>query len=118
VHLLTVEALQLYLTRLSPRGILALHVSNQNVDLPPVLESNLAAIDGVAGVYAEGEQVAGAFASQVILIGRDPALLEPALVWHKARALSAPRVRAWTDDYSDILSAVLRRYRAKFGATP
>src|SRR5262249_5519973 len=42
--LITVEALRLYLNKLADRGILALHVSNQNLDLPPVLEANLAAL--------------------------------------------------------------------------
>jgi len=114
IHLLTVEALRLYLAKLSVRGILALHVSNQNLDLPPVLEANLRALRDASGVYVEGERGAGALASQVILIARDGELLAPALAWHHARRLDSPSVPPWTDAYSDLISAVWRRYKAKF----
>ncbi len=113
VHLLTVEALRLYAAHLSERGVLALHVSNQNLDLPPIVESNLARIPELRGVYAEGEGGQGAIRSQVILISRHADVLATALTWHKARALSAPEVRPWLDDYSDVLSPLIRRYRAK-----
>jgi hypothetical protein len=113
IHLLTVEALRLYLGKLSARGILALHISNQNLDLPPVLEANLRAVRGVSGIYVEGERGAGALASQVVLIARDSELLTPALAWHRARRLDSPSVQPWTDAYSDFISAVWRRYKAK-----
>jgi hypothetical protein len=113
IHLMTVEALRLYLSKLSARGILALHVSNQNLDLPPVLEANLRALRDVSGVYVEGERGGGALASQVVLIARDTELLAPALAWHRARGLDAPSVQPWTDDYSDFISAIWRRYKAK-----
>src|SRR6185369_2397391 len=37
VHLLTQEALDLYLTKLAPRGLLVLHISNRNLDLSGVV---------------------------------------------------------------------------------
>jgi hypothetical protein len=115
IHLLTVEAIALYARLLSPRGVLAMHVSNQNLDLTPVVESNLARIGGLAAVYAQGESGGGAIRSQVVLVARDAAILAPALAWPKARRLDSPTVRPWTDDYSDILSSFLRRLRAKLG---
>jgi len=117
IHLLTVEALRLYVSKLSARGILALHVSNQNLDLPPVLEANLAALGAVSGVYAEGERGSGALASQVILMARNADELQQALAWHRARPLDGAGVRAWSDDYSDVLSAVWRRYKAKLATS-
>ena len=39
VHLLTQEALELYLDKLAARGILAFHISNQFLDLEPVIAS-------------------------------------------------------------------------------
>src|SRR5262249_18056732 len=38
VHLITEQALELYKRHLSPRGIVAFHVSNRYLDLPPVVE--------------------------------------------------------------------------------
>jgi hypothetical protein len=97
------------------RGILALHVSNQNLDLVSVVEANLAALPGLVGVYAEGVGGAGALPSQVVLIARNEASLAPALSLHKARRLGAARVRPWTDGHSDILSAVARRLGDRLG---
>ncbi len=57
IHLLTVEALRLYLGKLSARGILALHVSNQNLDLPPVLEANLRAFGASAASMSKANAV-------------------------------------------------------------
>jgi predicted O-methyltransferase YrrM len=37
VHLLTREAIRMYVSKLAPRGILALHVSNVHLDLPPII---------------------------------------------------------------------------------
>ncbi len=116
VHLLTVEALRLYARLLSDRGVLALNVSNQHLDLPPIVESGLAQIGGLSGVYAEGESGRGAIRSQVILIAKHPEIIEPALAWHNARRLGQPTVPPWTDNYSNILSPLVRRYRAKLSA--
>jgi hypothetical protein len=115
VHLLTVEALSLYGRLLAERGILTLHISNQNLDLPPVLEANLALLPQLTAVYAEGERGPAALASQDILVAAHPDALSGALKLPKARRLGAGGVRPWTDDYSDIVSAMLRRYADKLG---
>ena len=48
-HLLTVEALRLYLDKLSDRGVLVMHVSNRHLDLIPVV---LAAAQQIPGAHA------------------------------------------------------------------
>jgi hypothetical protein len=116
IHLLTVEAIRLYASLLAERGILALHVSNRSFDLPPIVESNVAQVPGLTAVYAQGETGGGAIRSQVVLIAKDPTILAPALAWPNARALDQPTVRAWTDDYSDIISPFLLRLSAKLHA--
>jgi hypothetical protein len=115
IHLLTVEALKLYMRLLAPRGVLAMHVSNQNFDLPPIVESNIAAIGELKGVYVQGESGGGAARSQVVLIARDAAILAPALGWPNARPLGSPSVTAWTDDFSNLIAPFLARMRAKWG---
>jgi hypothetical protein len=117
IHLITVEALRLYLGKLADGGVLVLHVSNQNLDLAPVLEANLAALAPVSGIYVEGQRGSGALASQVVLVARNQELLAPALAWHNARRLDEPSVRAWTDDHSDVMSAIWRRYKAKLAGS-
>jgi hypothetical protein len=116
VHLLTVEALSLYGRLLAAHGILALHISNLNLDLPPVVEANLARLPDLHAVYAEGERGPTALASQVVLVSRQADALAPALQLPHARWLGVGSVRPWTDDYCDILSAMVRRLASKLAA--
>lgn len=114
VHLMTVEALALYVSRLSERGLLALHISNLNLDLPPVVEANAALIPGLKGVYLEGGPGALAVDAQVVLLSRHADILLPAVTRAHGRPLGKPGVRAWTDDHASILSALGRQLRKRF----
>ena len=112
VHLLTREALESYFDKLAPRGLLALHISNRFLDLAPAIAATAATIPGVTGAdvfsqppFPEPE----ATPSRVIFLSRDPQVIAKAAAWSDAKALDAVGVRPWTDDYSDVLSALLRR---------
>lgn len=113
VHLMTVEALELYVSLLSEKGVLALHISNLNLDLPPVVESNVAQLPGLAGIYLEGARGGGSLSSQVVLLSRDAGALAPALAWPEGRRLGPPAIHPWTDDYADVLSALVRGLRKR-----
>jgi spermidine synthase len=117
IHLLTKEAVQLYFDRLTPNGMLVVHTSNRHLDLLP----EVAKIAQDLGLVAWSKQDAQMpdygprmlATSQVVVLARnEPALgALPSLEgWHK---LPWHDGRAWTDDYSDILSAFLR-YLNKF----
>ena len=111
VHLMTTEALKLYLTKLSGDGLLALHISNRHLDLTPVLAASLAELSGVEGVVVRNGQPAGnldAIGSIVVMMSRDRALMQRVRAWPDAKPLRATGVAAWTDDYSDIFSALGR----------
>jgi hypothetical protein len=109
LHLLTREALSVYLGRLEPRGLLAFHISNSYVDLEPVL-ANLAAdesIDGVAYVRqhrpGNKERDEGVMASDWLVLGRQLDDLKPLLErssWRPARR--RPEWRVWTDEASNL----------------
>ncbi len=107
-HLLTREALTLYRRHLVPGGVLAFHISNQYLDLAPVL-ARLAAstqdarpliareIDS-AGVESRGESIA----SWVLLTDRAGFFDQPML--GRARPIpTLPQVKLWTDEYSSLL---------------
>ena len=111
VHLLTREALALYLSRLAPNGIIALHISNLHLSLSPVL-GRLAADQGLVALWQRepataGSLAEGKFPSEWMVIARTPGDLG-ALV-HDAR-WKPPAVAAdtplWTDDFSNILSVL------------
>ncbi|MEN9933614.1 MAG: hypothetical protein RLZZ387_193 [Chloroflexota bacterium] len=112
VHLITREALALYLGRLAPGGVVAFHISNQYFDLRPVLAA-LAQDAGLVALAQDDvavtpEQAAeGKRGSQWVLLARDAADLA-ALAgdarWYTLEAAAGAPV--WTDDSSSVLGAL------------
>jgi spermidine synthase len=112
-HLLTVEALNLYLDKLSPEGLLALHVSNRHLDLISVATSVAGAVPGLHSAVAVDSQAATGFdrsSSQVVLVSRSPAVIARVLALPFARPARPSVLSPWTDDYSDILSTLWQNY--------
>ena len=113
VHLLTREALALYLRKLAPSGLVLFHISNRYVDLEPVL-ANLAVdagIDALVEEYEPTDDTAPPEASSgvwVALAGRtqDLAPLQGQDDgWRPLQARSA--VGVWTDDYSNLFRTLI-----------
>jgi hypothetical protein len=119
VHLLTQEAFAIYLSRLAPHGVLVIHGSNRHLDLVSVVAAAARAAGLVAFLKEEGkgEPVSASFkaGSTVMALARDPADLGDVPTragWGRLEPVAA--VSAWTDDYSNILGAMIRR---KFGSS-
>jgi hypothetical protein len=112
VHLLTRQALELYLRKTASDGMLLIHISNRYMDLAPVLdrlamELNLSALiqddsNLTAELSAEGKSP-----SRWILLARDRRAIE--------RFTKEPRWRPldgrlggdlWTDEFSDVLKVL------------
>jgi SAM-dependent methyltransferase len=114
VHLLTREALAIYMRKLAPGGIVLFHISNRYVDLEPVL-ANLAADAGYSALLEdydpnEAERDSGGSASTWVAVARndtDLALLATDDRW--GPPLADDRVGLWTDDYSDLFRTLLWR---------
>lgn len=108
VHLLTREAMGLYLSKLAPGGRLALHISNRHLDLRPVVadlarDADLVCLFREDDVTAE-ESAEGMASSRWVLMARDEADLGPAgssLRWQRLAGSGEGRV--WTDDHSSVL---------------
>ena len=107
VHLITLQALQLYARKLSPHGVIAFHISNQHLLLEPVV-AELAQAAGMVSldqIDEASDEFPGKFTSQWMLVARRDADFGPLLAsprWHRAQL--QPGMRVWTDDYSSILS--------------
>jgi SAM-dependent methyltransferase len=109
VHLLTAEAFALYGRKLTPGGVLAFHLSNRYLDLPPLV-ARLGAGHGppfAAKVDADEptdrEREDGKFASTWVVLARDPADLGPVAKdthWQVVRPTDGP---VWRDDFSNLL---------------
>jgi hypothetical protein len=109
VHLLTREAIRLYLEMLAPRGILALHISNRYLRLEPVV-ANLAEDAGLGGrLIQDGDtgEIKGATEATWVLLARTPedfGGLATDARWTAVRLETEPRVGTWTDDFHNLLS--------------
>ena len=105
LHLLTREALQLYLSHLTPNGILAFHVSNQYLDLAPELAllARSAHLE-VRDIITSSADARGEFRAEWVLMTSDPTFFpQPELSGFADPIFIKPGLRLWTDDYSSLL---------------
>jgi len=104
VHLVTKEAFALYLDHLAPDGIIAAHITNLHLDLQPVLWQLAKYYDlSMVRINYPGDSNGG-YASNWILLSRDPALLEIPAIKDRSVDLSgySTNIKLWTDDYSNL----------------
>jgi tetratricopeptide (TPR) repeat protein len=104
-HLLTREAVQVYLRHLRPDGILAVHISNRHFDLAPVL-AELAQQESLASCVVESRADLDGIVSHWVLLSPHAESLD-APVFEGLPSLAGSRTVAWTDDHCSLL-AVLR----------
>lgn len=115
VHLITREAIQLYLAKLRPGGVLLFNISNKYVDLASVLAGEAASLS-LAGYQRTDVDVTAAEAAE----GKFPSawlVMAPAVEnlgdiptrpgWRELHG--DPQLPVWTDDFSDVLTVTLLR---------
>ncbi len=110
-HLLTREAFESYLTRLTSTGTLIVHISNRHMELA----STIAAVGRALGLvtYVRDDALGDNFeqtlkaSARVVVLARNVADLGDLPKregW--ARVADDPSLRPWTDDYSNLLGAI------------
>jgi hypothetical protein len=106
IHLLTREAIQLYLAKLADHGILLFHVSNRYLDLRKVLGNVASDANLVALVETDTTEIqAGKLPSRWIVMARSKEDLGALAVDPRWIPLKGdPSARVWTDDFSSILT--------------
>jgi hypothetical protein len=113
VHLLTTQALDLYRRHLQPNGIVAFHVSNRFLDLPPVVQQ-IAEHAGFQTAFISNEDDAplDLDSSDWVLVTANQTFLSQARVAKAQQAITIPTgLHRWTDDYNSLLPVL----RAKPG---
>jgi hypothetical protein len=108
VHLLTREALDVYLARLArPDGILAIHISNRNLDLAPVVKGLAQARCLAASVIDIEKKDDTNWGSTWVLLARDRSVLDRSgLLTPSSLPKPTRNVRLWTDDYSNLFQVL------------
>jgi len=105
VHLITREAIRLYMQQLAPGGVLAVHISNRFLDLKPVL-ANIAAAERLQVRLVSDHPAEPASMTDWVLLA---ATADP----FKAEALAGaepieptPGFSLWTDQFNNLLDVL------------
>jgi hypothetical protein len=108
VHLLTTEAFDLYLRHLKRSGILAVHISNQYLDLAPVV-AQLATAHGLQSRLIHHPKDDAHLNSQsdwIVMTGDASFLGRPQIARAATMVEPRPGLRLWTDDYNNLLQVL------------
>jgi len=118
VHLLTREAFAGYLSRLTPNGVITVHVSNKHMELASVV-AKVGASEGLV-TYVKRDRSADSFVedmrakSEVVVLARNARDLGDLPSREGWQLLDPPPdVAAWTDDYANVLAAIWRKMRGE-----
>jgi hypothetical protein len=116
VHLLTKEALEIYRRKLTPDGLVVYHLSNRHMNLIPFVARTAAELALMS--YSQLTPATPALEddffsrSMVLVVGAKAADFGPVTddaAW--TRMEPDPAIRAWTDDYSNVLAAIWSELR-------
>jgi spermidine synthase len=111
MHLITKEAMALYVSKLAPGGVIAFHISNMHLTFSSVL-ARIAENAGLAVLWqaeapTDGSWETGKFPSEWVILARDRRDFGPLASDHRWKIpVAASGTPLWTDDFSNILSVI------------
>lgn len=109
VHLLTKEAFAVYLARVRPDGVIAVHISNRYLNLRPVVEA-LARHFGRKAVtisHQAGDDWWLSGSTWVLVTNNEAVLQSPTVdASSEASVESAPADALWTDDHASLMGVL------------
>jgi spermidine synthase len=118
IHLMTREAMAIYLKKLAPNGMIVMHVSNRHLELASVVAGIAAANGLITRIHDSADldettnpyKFSGTVAA-VVRSDEDFGTLAQAGTWEMQEP--DPKQWVWTDDYSNIVGSVLRQMRGE-----
>lgn len=109
VHLITAEAMDVYLRHMQPDGVIAFHVTNRFLDLAPVVDA-LAKSRGLHAVLVSDDtqdSLGITSRSDWVLVARNLHVLGRATIARASEPITAhPEWRLWTDDFNNIVQVL------------
>jgi hypothetical protein len=106
VHLLTLEAFELYASHMKPDGVIAVHLTNLHFDFFPVVRRQGKQLGwSVVPIHVERED---GWDSDWALLTRSDEVLDSPNVWiaRLKAPVSPPAKLPWTDDYTNLMSCL------------
>jgi hypothetical protein len=114
IHLLTREAMAIYLAKLKPHGLIVMHVSNRHLELASVV-AGIAAANGVVTLVSDSPDSGELsepykFGSTVAAVAREREDFGPLARSSDWEATAPdPKQWVWTDDYSNVFGSLWRK---------
>ncbi|MDR7377178.1 hypothetical protein J2X19_001857 [Rhodoferax ferrireducens] len=107
IHLITAEAMQVYLRHMQADGIVAFHVTNRFLNLAPVVEK-IALAQGLQVAFVHDEAADSDLRrTDWVLVSRSAQRLQTPLVQSASSAIQAiPGLRLWTDDFNNLFGVL------------
>jgi hypothetical protein len=117
VHMLTKEAVELFLSKLKPDGVVLLHTSNRYLDLNSVLAAIQKELpEGTAGIVVTDRAASGGYAQSIssnVIFAKSEAALQPFRSLAGVSDLEDGGLSAWTDDFSNIWGPFVNGWRGR-----
>jgi SAM-dependent methyltransferase len=110
VHLITVEALDVYRRHMKPDGVIAFHVTNRYLDLVPIVDA-LGKARGMHAVWIadDGDDALTSRSDWVLLTSGGSVLDRPDIADNATAITSRPDWRLWTDDFNNLFQVLKAR---------
>ncbi len=106
VHLITLEALDIYQKHMKPDGVIAFHVSNRFLDLKPVVQM-IAEKRGLEVAWVRDTYDDGSTTSDWVLLAKSKKLLlKPDILDATYIIPPEPGWRVWTDDFNNLVQVM------------
>jgi hypothetical protein len=105
VHLITREAIRLYMQHLAPGGVLAIHISNRFLDLKPVL-ANIAREEGLQARLVSDHPPDPASTTDWVLITATPEAFAADSLAVAEPIAPTPGFSLWTDQFNNLLDVL------------
>jgi hypothetical protein len=103
VHLITTEAMAVYMKHIRPSGAVVFHVTNHFLKLAPVVRQ-IAESQGLhATLITDDAKLDGLASSDWVIVTREQALIQTGTIAAKATAIEdIPGLLPWSDDFSNL----------------
>ncbi|MFM1909090.1 MAG: hypothetical protein RLZZ591_2767 [Pseudomonadota bacterium] len=107
VHLMTRQAMEVYLRHTKPEGVVAFHLTNRFLNLPPVV-AKIAESMGLefALIHDEPDRPAQRDTDWVLVTRSKTLLKQPAFTRAQMAPESIPGLKVWTDDFNNLFQVL------------
>jgi len=103
VHLITREAMAVYLKHVKPGGAVVFHVTNRFLKLAPVVKQIADNLGLQAALIVDDAEETSFSKTDWVIVTRDKALLENEAIAQKTSEFDEiPGLRLWTDDFNNL----------------